>query len=717
MQLSNLIQSMFAECRFLDLLYVEDDEEISANITGMLKGFFRSITVAYDGEEGLYAFKKGKYDIVLTDNMMPKVDGCDMARQIKEINPDQAIIVISAYEEIEYFREFIDIGISKFISKPPQFQHMLECFVSTAIHINNAKKIVIMTEELKSDLEEKKVLLRHIIDTVPVRIFWKDKDSRYLGCNALYAQDAGLHSPADIIGKTDYDLTWKEEAPHCISDDQRIMSDEVGKYDYEERFIQMDGNIRWLSMSKVPFKDEGKEVIGILGAYIDITEQKETLKTMQLAKDELGYQAQHDSLTGLPNRLLYMDRLEHAIQKAKRAGEKVAVIFIDLDRFKQINDSLGHEIGDKVVQMLGTRLKNILRDEDTIARFGGDEFTILIESITQSSDIVDLTGKILESMEKTFDVNGHYLHLTLSAGISFYPDDGDTVELLLRNTDTAMYRAKEEGRNAYQFYTQEMTEKTVYRMTVAKNIRLALDDKQFEVYYQPQIDANTNKLIGMEALLRWNSPSEGFISPAVFIPIAEDAGIIDLIGEYVFAQAASQMVQWYSKGYRPGRVAINLSTIELQKEDFVQSIERRLKKLKCKSDWIELEITEGYTMKHPQDAIKMLQQLKDLGVHLSIDDFGTGYSSLSYLHQLPVHKLKIDQSFVRDIPGNNHAEAIVRSVIFLAKTMKFDIIAEGVETIEQQNYLLSKGCQKMQGYYYARPMPAAQMEEFIQSHA
>jgi EAL domain-containing protein (putative c-di-GMP-specific phosphodiesterase class I) len=244
--------------------------------------------------------------------------------------------------------------------------------------------------------------------------------------------------------------------------------------------------------------------------------------------------------------------------------------------------------------------------------------------------------------------------------ISIYPDDGKTSTVLIRNADTAMYRAKDEGRNAYAFYSKDMTEKALCNMTMSKNIRNALNEKEFEIYYQPQINAVTQKMVGMEALIRWKTTG-GFISPAIFIPIAEDAGLIDKIGEFVFQQATSQMVQWYSKGYKPGRVAINLSTIELQKDDFVETIAQRLADVQCKSDWIELEITEGYTMKHANEAIKMLQKLKDLGVHLSIDDFGTGYSSLSYLQKLPVHKLKIDQSFVRDIPGNINGEAIVKS--------------------------------------------------------
>ncbi|HEX5624214.1 MAG TPA: EAL domain-containing protein, partial [Sulfuricurvum sp.] len=269
--------------------------------------------------------------------------------------------------------------------------------------------------------------------------------------------------------------------------------------------------------------------------------------------------------------------------------------------------------------------------------------------------------------------------------------------------------------NTYQFYTKEMTEKTFLHMLMTKNIRNAIDNQEFVVYYQPQIDAVSRKIVGMEALVRWQSPTEGLISPGVFIPIAEDAGLIDKIGELVFIQAATQIAAWYGMGLNPGRVAINISAIELQKENFVEVLQQRLIDLKCKYEWIELEITEGYTMKHPNEAIKMLQKISDLGIHLSIDDFGTGYSSLSYLKKLPIHKLKIDQSFVRDIPKNRNDAAIVLSIIFLAKTMKFDVIAEGVETHEQQAYLVSKGCHNIQGYLNAKPMPSAEMETFLRT--
>jgi CheY-like chemotaxis protein len=309
MELSELIQEMFKQCQSLSLLYVEDDIEISANTSEMLKPFFRDVTLMTDGAQGLAAYEVNAYDIVLTDIKMPVMDGRVMSQKIRQINPSQAIIVMSAFEEIELFRAFIEIGISKFIPKPPVFSHLLNSFVTTASYINNAKQVTRLTQELQKDLDEKQEILERIIDTVPVRIFWKDQDSRYLGCNILYAQDASLESPAQIIGKTDYDLAWKREAPNCILDDQRVMKDVAAKLEYEEIVAHPNGKTQYLSMYKVPLRGEGKELIGILGAYVDITAQKETMQEIKDARDALGYQAQHDVLTGLPNRVLYMDRL------------------------------------------------------------------------------------------------------------------------------------------------------------------------------------------------------------------------------------------------------------------------------------------------------------------------------------------------------------------------------------------------------------------------
>jgi len=709
------VQNMLQECQSLDLLYVEDNLVLSKSTQEMLAPFFRSIVTATNGEEGLTAYKNAKFDIVLTDIIMPKLDGCKMSRQIREINPNQAIVVMSAYEDSAHFMELIDIGINKFIPKPPQIEQIIRFLTTTATEINNAKKIAALTQEMKQDLAENKELLRSIIDTVPVRIFWKDKNSKYLGCNTLFAKDANISDQADLIGKSDFELPWKEQAQSYIDDDSLVMNLEKEKLHYEEKQTLSDGQTLWLSTSKVPLQGDEGETIGLLGTYIHITEQKEAVEAIQKAKDELSYQAEHDTLTGLPNRFLYFDQLRQAIQRTSRSHQKIAVIFIDLDRFKEINDSLGHEMGDKIVKLLGERLKSEIRQVDTIARFGGDEFIILIESVTDLTNIAEIIEKIILSMQSPFNLENHQLHLTLSAGISIYPDDGEDAETLIRNADTAMYRAKDEGRNTYQFYTKEMTQKTILHMKMVKNIRIALENQEFMLYYQPQINANTNSICGIEALLRWKSPTEGFISPAVFIPIAEDSGLINKIGDYVLTESMTQISKWQAKGFELGRMSINLSVVELERNDFVESMQQKMLDIGCKPGWIELEITEGYAMKHSQEAIKMLQRIKNIGVHLTIDDFGTGYSSLSYLKKLPIHKLKIDQSFIRNLPGDLEDEAIVESIISLARTMQFDVIAEGVETLEQKNFLLGKGCNKIQGYFYAHPMPSDEAEKFFKS--
>ena len=609
MSQNKLIQDMLVACKELNLLYVEDDLVLSQTTYDMLQPFFKSIHQSHDGQEGLDAYTDFTYDIVLTDIMMPNLNGKEMSAKIKEINPEQAIIVMSAYEDSEHLRELIEIGIHKFVTKPPSIDKLFTAILSSAVNINNAKQVAQISLQTKQDLAENKVILRTIIDTVPVRIFWKDKDSTYIGCNKLFAKDAGYEDQSSLIGKNDFELSWKNEAQGYIDDDQKVISTGKERLSYEEEQTQKNGKHIWVSTSKTPLLDENKEIVGVLGTYIDITEQKEALFEIEKAKNKLGYQAEHDTLTGLPNRILFLDRLNQAIKLSNRNSVKSAVIFLDLDRFKDINDTFGHEMGDKVVKLLAERLEKQLRKVDTIARFGGDEFIILVESIKDMIDVSEIVEKLITSMETPFVVDEHSLHLTLSAGISIFPDDGDNPEVLIRNADTAMYRAKDEGRNTYHFYTKEMTEKSIHHMEMSKNIRTGLENKEFVVYYQPQINAKTNTFLGMEALIRWKSPENGFISPAGFIPIAEECGLIDRLGRFVFKEAITQITQWYTQGLNPGRIAINISAVELQQENFVQLIHQTLLEVGCKAQWVELEITEGYMMKHPEEAIKMINPL------------------------------------------------------------------------------------------------------------
>jgi len=710
----NIIKDMTQNCQDLTLLYVEDEQQLAEATFQMLEPFFEKIVLCHDGKEGLEAYENSPFDIVLSDIIMPKLNGKEMSKEIKKINPSQIIIIMSAHEDSEHLMTLIDIGIHKFVTKPTEMNKLFSILIESAININNAKKVAHLAQKTEESLAESQIMLRTIIDTVPVRIFWKDIESRYLGANKLFAQDAGYEDASEIIGKNDFDLIWKDEAQAYIDDDQNVIKSGKEKLSYEEVQTQKDGSLRWLNTSKTVLLDANHHTMGVLGTYNDITEQKNNIEAIKKAKESLGYLAEHDELTDLPNRILFFDRLHQAIKNADRLDKKVGVIFIDLDRFKDINDSFGHDTGDHIIKLFGERLRKQLRKIDTIARFGGDEFIILIESVNEQVDILEVMQKLMASMKATFHVDDKIFYLTISAGISIYPDHGDKEELLIRNADTAMYRAKKEGRNTFHFYNQEMTISSLHHITMAKNIQQAIKNNEFVLYYQPQVDGRRGTLIGMEALIRWKSPDMGFVSPVDFIPIAEDVGLIAEIGKFVFKEASTQIARWYAQGYHPGRMAINLSALELQQPDFVDSLEKRLESAQCQRDWIELEITEGYTMKHPQEAINTLNEITKLGIKLSIDDFGTGYSSLAYLKKLPIYKLKIDQAFVKDLPSNSHDIAIVKTIISLAQTMQFEVIAEGVETQDQHDFLIQNGCHNIQGYYYAKPMPAKDMELFLQ---
>jgi len=569
-------------------------------------------------------------------------------------------------------------------------------------------------KQLEEQIRKESTLLKSIINTIPIRIFWKDLESRYLGGNNLFAEDANLQDESHLIGKDDYDMPWKNEADLYRALDKSVMDTGIAKENFEEPLTDKDGMQRWLSTSKVPLIDEYGKIFGILGAYQDITRKKENEKNLKLQRDALEHQAYHDALTGLPNRLLFLDRLNQYIHKAHRSKSKVAVLFVDMDRFKEINDSLGHVCGDEAIKEVAKRIGSQIRETDTIARFGGDEFIMICNDINNPITIVDIVQKVMRSMDDPITIEGHTIYVTLSIGISVYPDDADTSGDLLKNADAAMYKAKNDGRNTYRFYTEDMTKKAFERIALESSLRQAIDNDDFMLYFQPQIDGESNNsIIGMETLIRWKDGSKGFIPPDKFIPIAEDTGLIIPLGKWILRSGMQQIVKWYAEGLHPGRLAINLSMLQLQQHNFISMLEMMLKETMCQPQWLEIEVTESQIMKNPEQAIMTLQKISQLGIEISIDDFGTGYSSLSYLKRLPINTLKIDRSFVKDIPEDEEAIAIVKAVIALAGSLNLDVIAEGVETQEQKVFLVENGCKNIQGYFYAKPMPADEMEKTL----
>lgn len=459
-----------------------------------------------------------------------------------------------------------------------------------------------------------------------------------------------------------------------------------------------NGELFWERCVISSIKNSEGVITNFLAVKEDITKRKWAEETIQ-------HMAYYDPLTDLPNRMLFNDRLGQALAQAKRKGLMAGILFLDLDRFKVINDTLGHTLGDMLLRAVGARLKNFAREGDTIARMGGDEFALLLTGITQVDDAVKAAQGILDILNPPFMIESHEVHITPSIGISIFPYDGADGVTLVKNADAALNRAKEQGRTNYQLYTPVMNAKAFERMTLQNSLRKALDRGEFTLYYQPQVSLVTGDIVGMEALLRWEHPDLGLVSPAQFIPMAEETGLIVPIGEWVLRTACEQNKKWQTMGYRPMVMAVNLSARQFNELNLVAMVSGILKSTQLEPQWLDLEITESIIMQHLESTIATLRDLHHLGIQISIDDFGTGYSSLTYLKKFPVHALKIDQSFIREITTDPDDAAITAAVIAMGHSLKLNVIAEGVETNEQLQMLKNLKCDRMQGYLFSRPVP------------
>ncbi|MEO7066711.1 MAG: EAL domain-containing protein [Rhodanobacter sp.] len=485
----------------------------------------------------------------------------------------------------------------------------------------------------------------------------------------------------------------------------RVMSGESGMLEFE--IVGHKGTRRWLETHAAPMRDAQGQIVSLLGISRDVTERR-------YSEERIQRLANFDALTGLPNRNLLTDHLQYAINVAARNNGQLAVMFIDLDRFKEINDTLGHSTGDTFLIEVGVRLKTVLRQSDTASRLGGDEF-ILVLPDTDAQAAAKVVEKLREAIARPYHVEQYVLIVTASIGIAIYPHDGENLESLLRSADTAMYRAKEDGYNGYRFFTAEMQAEATRHMQLVSAMHRALEQDQFQLHYQPQFSLGDGQMIGVEALLRWDHPEFGVISPVEFIPVAEDCGLILPIGEWVIRTAVHQLKQWLDRGYPPMIMAVNLSAVQFRHRSLPDLVSSILAGAQLPTDLLELELTESVAMHDPEEAIEVMNNLHDRGIRMSIDDFGTGYSSLSYLKKFRVYKLKIDQSFIQDISTDDEDRAIAAAVISMAQSLGLKTIAEGVETIEQLQFLREQGCDEAQGYYFSKPLTADQMDVFLRA--
>ena len=471
--------------------------------------------------------------------------------------------------------------------------------------------------------------------------------------------------------------------------------------------IRRDGFESAIEDSAAPIHDRAGRVIGAVIVFHDVSEAR----AMSL---QMTYSAQHDLVTDLPNRLLLNDRISQSIALARRRNRPIAVIFLDLDRFKYVNDSLGHAIGDKLLQSVSKRLLAGVRGSDTVSRQGGDEFVILLSEITYPEDAATSARKILRSLGAPHSVGGQDLHIDGSIGISVYPEDGGNAETLIKNADTAMYHAKEKGRNNFQFFKADMNRKAVERQSLEGSLRRALEREEFLLHYQPKVNLDTGEITGVEALIRWQQPARGLLPPSQFVPIAEDCGLIVQIGRWVMREACRQARAWQDAGLPALSIAVNVSAMEFRDSGFVEHVRTILSDTGLKARYLELELTEGVLMEDAESAASVLRELKKMGVQLAVDDFGTGYSSLSYLRQFPIDVLKIDRSFVQQISADPEDSTIVSAIINMGKSLKHLVVAEGIETQQQRAYLQTQHCAEGQGYLFSRPMAAAQFAQLLQ---
>jgi diguanylate cyclase (GGDEF)-like protein/PAS domain S-box-containing protein len=629
-------------------------------------------------------------DIILLDLGLPDVEGVTAVQRIRAAAPRVPLVVLTGRDDEALAALALQEGAQDYLIKGQIDSRGLLRALRYAIERKT------MEEALFVEKERAQVTLNSIGDAVVCT----DMSGNITFLNFVAEkmtgwawQEAAGRPMLEVLQILD--AGSREPAPHPIN--VAVGVDRTVRLSSNCILVRRDGFETPIEDSVAPIHDrEGKET-GAVIIFRDVS-------TARAMAAQMTHSAQHDYLTGLPNRMLLNDRVTQAIVLAPRHSKKVAVLFLDLDGFKHINDSLGHPTGDKLLQSIAKRLVACVRSSDTVSRQGGDEFVVLLSEMEQSEDAAISALRILQAVAEAHTIDYHDLHVTASIGLSVFPDDGKDAETLIKNADTAMYQAKENGRQSYQFFRPAMTVRAVERQSIEENLRRALERREFTLHYQPKIRLRTGEITGAEALLRWTHPVRGSVSPAQFIPVAEDCGLILPIGQWVLREACKQARAWLNAGLSLGTIAVNISSMEFRDDNFLESVFATLSETGLDPKLLELELTESVLMKRAESAATVLKTLRARGVQIAVDDFGTGYSSLSYLRKFPIDALKIDQSFVRQITAAPDDTTIVTAVISMGRSLKLRVVAEGVETREELAFLQTHLCDEAQGYYFSRPV-------------
>lgn len=691
------------------ILLADDDSNLLESLKGLLNLYQYQVDIALGGQKAIDMLQDNTYDLLLLDLRMPEVTGHDVLRYMKSQSIATMTIVISGETSLDDMAQALRQGAYDYLKKP----YVPEELLATVNNAIRRKRLEDANRVMHNRLNRSERLHRLIVNNSPDIIYVLDEQGCFSFLNSKIELLLGYRRE-ELLNRhvtTLVDDDDREKARYFFDQAVRAHSD-ARAIDIALKPKEPGQNKRFFEMSVWPVEEQ-PELNGqgsryrVYGTARDITDRME-------AEAFINFQAYHDLLTRLPNRSLFKDRLSVAITQAGRNSSRLAVMFIDLDRFKIINDSLGHTMGDRLLQAVSQRLLQCVRKGDTLSRFGGDEFTLLLPEVQDDAATTQVAEKILESLREPFQLSGHEIYVGASIGIAMFPDGGKTLDTLIKNADIAMYRAKNIGKDGYQLYSPEMHAGTSQRLQLEQDMRKALDRDEFEIVYQPQVETRNGRLLGVEALIRWHHPTLGLLAPAQFIPVAEDSRLIIDLDRSTLARATREVRRFHHDGLPELRLAVNLSPLVIERDHFAELILATLQEEGFPPHLLELEITESLLMSDRHDIVEQLRHLSGAGIQLAIDDFGTGYSSLSYLQKFPIHTLKIDRSFVHKIRSGEQDACIVNAIISMAQGLKMKIIAEGVETVAQLDYLRSLGCHIAQGYLFGRATTLAQLRADFQ---
>ena len=698
------------------LLLVDDEPLMLSSLCALLGNRGYQLVTAASGIEAIVLLNTWQFDLVLLDLCLPDISGHAVMDHIISKSIDTKVIVVSGDTGIEAAIGALKRGAYDFLRKPYTHEELGKT-------IDNALKQKSLENENRRiawRLECSEKLHRYMVDSSPDIMYTLDQTGNFTFINDRVHQFLGFSSD-ELIGKHYSVLVHDDdiERARYVFNERRVGDRASRNVELRLKSLHKNGQERnfenelmtisfnSMGMYSLGKEEPNREFFGTYGVARDITERKRAEKL-------ISHQAYHDILTDLPNRILFNDRLGLAVIQAKRNETELAVMFVDLDRFKVVNDTLGHVKGDELLKQAAIRLKDCLRRGDSLARQGGDEFTAFLPELRDRQDAEIIADKFLESLRPPFNVDGNEIYISASIGIAVYPSDGESIDELLRHADIAMYYVKGQGKNGHAFYEGSMSDASVQKIALEKSLRQALENNELEMYYQPQVNSQSGNIVGVEALMRWNHPERGLIMPGEFLPLAEENGLMIPISDWMLGALCRDILQCNAAGAETVLFSLNISPHYLDRRDFFDKMRKAFFDFGISPMQIEVEITENICIRSPLHAIEQLNRLCQLGVSVAIDDFGTGYSSLSYLHRFPIHTIKIDQSFVRSIENETGHYPVVLAIISIARGLGLKIIAEGVESAIQVHYLEQNGCTTMQGYYYHRPLSRHRLVELLE---